>query len=161
MLQTPVKPKVLFICHDQHVLSPIAQALLHHYAGDTIEALSAGLYPQQIHPLVEPALRHQGFLSPLPEPRSLGEYWGGKLRVAHTVLLDAPSAQALPITPYSRDRAVWTVEGYPAPDLDQADLERIIQSLEAHILASLPSFQSIPPLRPLALALGIKDFLNS
>ncbi|MEL6148509.1 MAG: arsenate reductase ArsC [Chloroflexota bacterium] len=47
-----MKPSILFICIGNWTRSQMAETFVHHYAGDRIEAFSAGIQPQpDIHPM--------------------------------------------------------------------------------------------------------------
>ena len=51
------KPKVLFMCTGNTARSQMAEAFLRAYAGDHFDVHSAGLEPQEIHPLTFRVMR--------------------------------------------------------------------------------------------------------
>ena len=60
MTEADTKSRVLFLCTHNAARSQMAEAFLHHYAGDRFEVLSAGLVPTQVHPLTRQVLTETG-----------------------------------------------------------------------------------------------------
>jgi protein-tyrosine-phosphatase len=52
--------RVLFLCTGNSARSQIAQALLEHRSGGTIEALSAGSHPKPLHPNAVRVMQRRG-----------------------------------------------------------------------------------------------------
>ena len=55
------KPRVLFLCSGNSARSQMAEAFLRAYAGDHVDAYSAGLEPTEIHPLTVCVMQERGF----------------------------------------------------------------------------------------------------
>ncbi|MBM5574190.1 low molecular weight phosphatase family protein [Deefgea sp. CFH1-16] len=71
-----MKPySVLFICTDNAIRSPIAEAIMNHYAADRFVAYSAGSNAQaELHPLTIATLQHFG-LTPPSQPKSWNTFF--------------------------------------------------------------------------------------
>lgn len=69
-----MKQRALFICSDNGCLSPMAAALANHDFGDRLEAFSAGLAPQKLHPYVVTVMGELGIDISQREPAPLGKF---------------------------------------------------------------------------------------
>ncbi|WP_410665209.1 ArsR family transcriptional regulator [Amycolatopsis sp. lyj-84] len=58
--RTASRPKVLFVCTGNSGRSPMAEALLRHRAGASVEVSSAGSHPKPLHPHAVRALAERG-----------------------------------------------------------------------------------------------------
>ena len=54
------KIRVLFLCTTNSARSQMAEAFLRHYFGDRFEAYSAGIEPNDIHPLTRKVMGEIG-----------------------------------------------------------------------------------------------------
>jgi len=54
------RPRVLFLCTGNSSRSQIAEALLEHMSGGTVEAVSAGSHPKPLHPNAVRVMRKRG-----------------------------------------------------------------------------------------------------
>nr|HID57868.1 flavin reductase [Desulfobacterales bacterium] len=65
---------ILFVCTENACRSQMASALAQYYAGDRIEAGSAGSAPaEEINPLMEEVMREKGIDMAFRKPKSIGE----------------------------------------------------------------------------------------
>jgi protein-tyrosine-phosphatase len=64
--------RVLFLCTGNSARSQIAEAMLRHHAGDTVEAASAGSHPKPVHPATLRVLRERGIDPGEPASKHLG-----------------------------------------------------------------------------------------
>lgn len=59
-LQIAPAPRVLFLCTENSARSQMAEGLLRHLAGDTLEVVSAGSQPSEVHPAAIRVLAQMG-----------------------------------------------------------------------------------------------------
>lgn len=70
------KTKVLFLCTGNSARSQMAEAYLHHYAGDRYEAHSAGLDPKGINPYTMRVMKEVGISLDEQSSKSVSAYLG-------------------------------------------------------------------------------------
>jgi arsenate reductase (thioredoxin) len=104
------KPRVLFLCANNSARSQIAEALLRHRAGDRFEALSAGLTPKPVHPLVEPVLREAGLEVPRDlNAKRVGPFLGSR-SIRYAIIIGEPDERDCPkIFPFATRTIRWAV----------------------------------------------------
>ena len=73
------KIKVLFLCTGNSARSQMAEAFLRTFARDKYEAYSAGLEPEEIHPLTRVAMEEIGIDISSQYSKALKEYMGKML----------------------------------------------------------------------------------
>ncbi len=70
------KTRVLFLCIHNSARSQMAEAFLRSYAGDRYEVYSAGVRPDEIHPLTRQVMSEVGIDLRDQRSKSLNEYMG-------------------------------------------------------------------------------------
>lgn len=116
------KPTVLFLCADNSVRGPIAEALLRHRCGDRYDCCSAGLTPKPVHPMVATALREIGVESDDLAPKGIGSFLGRR-GVRHAVILrGAGETEGPRIFPFAAQTVHWDVSD-PTRDLQTVEEE--------------------------------------
>ncbi len=68
--------RVLFLCTENSARSQMAEALLRHLSGGSVEAYSAGSHPTRLHPQAKQVLEEQGITTHELRAKSLGEFLG-------------------------------------------------------------------------------------
>ena len=138
---------VLFLCRDNAVLSPMAEALLNHWGRGRYVAASAGWEPAAgIHALTASVLRRAQLFPAVLKPRSWSDL----------VTEDAPAFRFLVVLGHAMpDRDVFGVKGDPllahwqvldpllhpaAAEAKERSFERALREIEARVklFASLP-----------------------
>lgn len=147
MSEPPAGTPVLFLCRDNAILSPMAEALLNHWGRGRFRALSAGWEPAAgMHELTARVLRRAQLFPAIQKPRAWTEL----------AVEDAPTFRILVLLGYVMpDRDVFGVKGNPIlahwPILDplsppspaeakERAFERALREIEARVklFASLP-----------------------
>lgn len=138
---------VLFLCRDNAVLSPIAEALLNHWGRGRFRACSAGWRPAPgVHALAVRALRRAELVPTFLRPRSwteLGEADAPAFRFLVFLGRELPDTLA---PPFKGDPilARWHVDdpsgGAGTAEMQDRAFERALREIEARVklFASLP-----------------------
>lgn len=144
------KPFVLFVCSRNSARSQMAEGLLRHLAGDSVEVGSAGVEPGTLSPFAVQALAERGIDISAQRAKSIREYLG-RVLVDHLIIVCDAAAQSCPaVWPNMRERHNWpfpdpaAVDGTDAQKL--AAFREVRDALESHLttwLASKPT--GIPP----------------
>ncbi len=120
------KDRVLFVCVHNSARSQMAEAFLNRLVGDRFEALSAGLEPGTINPLVVEAMQELGIdISRNQTKSAFGFFERGELFSAVITVCDESSGEQCPIFPGVTRREHWsfpdpsTFTGTPAERLEQ------------------------------------------
>ena len=103
------KPKVLFLCTGNTARSQMAEAFLRAYAGDHFDVYSAGLEPQEIHPLTVRVMREAGFDLTGHRAKGLNEFLG-KLHFGYLVTVCDRAHETCPVFPGMGTRIFWPFE---------------------------------------------------
>jgi arsenate reductase (thioredoxin) len=138
---------VLFLCRDNAILSPMAEALLNHWGRGRFRALSAGWEPAAgVHELTARVLRRAQLLPAVLKPRGWSELAGE----------EGPGFRILVVLGHVMpERDVFGVKGNPllahwqihdplaqtgAADAKERAFERALREIEARVklFASLP-----------------------
>ena len=94
------KKRVLFVCVHNSARSQMAEAFLNSLAGDTFEAMSAGLEPGVINPLVVEVMKEIGIdISHNKTKSAFDLYKKGELFSYVIAVCDAASAELCPLFP--------------------------------------------------------------
>jgi arsenate reductase len=80
------RKNVLVLCTRNTARSQMAEAVLRKLAGDRFNVYSAGLRPDQIHPMVEPIMNEIGIDVSGHYSKDVGEYLG-TLAVHHLIIV--------------------------------------------------------------------------
>jgi protein-tyrosine-phosphatase len=100
-----VRTRVLFVCTDNAVQSPAAEAILRALGEDRFEPHSAGVAPtSRVDPRVVAALRAHNFVPPTNGPKGLDGLQGGAFDYLVTLCDDA---QAPTASLRARERLHW------------------------------------------------------
>lgn len=107
------KKKVLFICIHNSARSQMAEAFLRNSCGDEFEALSAGLEPGKLNPIVVEAMQEIGIDISENETKSVFDMFKSGQMFAYVITVcDEASAQRCPIFPGVTTRLHWS---FPDP----------------------------------------------
>ncbi|WP_288841558.1 arsenate reductase ArsC [uncultured Deefgea sp.] len=119
-----MKPySVLFICTDNAIRSPMAEAMMNHFAADRFMAYSAGRQAlAELHPLTLATLQHFGVTPPSP-PKSWNTFLlaGAPEMDFIFTLDDATTNEVCPSWPGGALTAHWNVED---PSLRYQEMDR-------------------------------------
>ena len=137
------RPRVLFLCTGNSSRSQIAEALLEHMSGGTVEAVSAGSHPKPLHPNAVRVMRKRGIDISAKRTKHLDEFQAARFDLVIT-LCDRVR-EVCPEFPAHPQLAHWSIpdpalEGptmrasYPAFDRTAGDLETRIRFL-LHLLS--------------------------
>jgi arsenate reductase len=105
------KTRVLFICTHNSARSQIAEAFLNKLAGDRFEAMSAGLAPTVINPLVIESMKEAGIdLSDKKTKSVFDLYKKGELFSYVIAVCDKESAEKCPTFAGITERIDWSFD---------------------------------------------------
>lgn len=101
------KIRVLFLCIHNTSRSQMAEAFLRSLAGDEFEAYSAGLEPQEIHPLAIAAMLERGIDISAQHAKPLSEFMG-RVHFAYLITVCERAERECPTTfPGMGQRLFW------------------------------------------------------
>ena len=115
---TEAKPIVLFLCTRNSIRSQMAEAWLRWHAGDRFIAASAGLEPDQIHPITTQVMEEVGI--PLVGHRSkpISEFLG-RVAVRHIFVVCESAEKNCPrLWPFGGQLSFWPFEDPVSPLAD-------------------------------------------
>ena len=106
----PRRLKILCVCSDNAVLSPMAQAFLSRHGGDRFDVHSAGIDPIGIDPLTVLVMAEVGYDLSGRQSGDLDRHWG-RTPPDYLVVVDSQADAALP-APWPRPgrRIYWPLE---------------------------------------------------
>jgi arsenate reductase len=108
-----MKKKVLFICIHNSARSQMAEAFLNRICGGQFEALSAGLEPGKLNPLVVEVMREAGLDISGNQTKSVFDMVNSGAKFDYVITVcDETSAERCPILPGAGQRLHW---GFPDP----------------------------------------------
>jgi len=120
--------RVLFLCTGNSARSQMAEAFVRHYAGDAMEAYSAGLEPKEIHPLTRQVMEEIGLDLHGQYAKSVTEYMG-KVHFGYLVTVCSNAEERCPaVFPGVAQRLHWGFEDPAAfAGSDEAKLAKFRQ----------------------------------
>ena len=122
------RPVVLFLCTHNSCRSQMAEGFLRHLAGDSVEVLSAGLSPTEVHPLAIRAMADAGIDISDQRSKDVKGILGEK-PITHAVFVCASAEENCPsIYPFALQRHSWPFED-PA-EFEGTDEERYQKFIE-------------------------------
>src|SRR5713226_2313405 len=101
------KRRVLILCTGNSVRSQMAEGLLRHLGGDTLEVHSAGTAPVGVSPLAIEAMREISIDISTHRSKSASEFEGQRFDTVITVCDSA--AEACPVFPGAPKRIHWSI----------------------------------------------------
>lgn len=105
-----MQTRVLFLCTGNTARSQMAEAFLRRYAGDHLEAYSAGLEPAEIHPYVHRVMEEIGIDLAGQRSKHIDEYTG-KLHFGYTITVCSLAEERCPsVFPGMGQRLHWAFE---------------------------------------------------
>jgi arsenate reductase len=115
------KPNVLFVCIHNSARSQMAEAFLNLISGGRFQALSAGLEPGRLNPVVVEAMREVGIdISGNPTKSVADMIQSGRVFEWVVTVCDEASAERCPVFPGGARRLHW---GFPDPSSFQGTAE--------------------------------------
>jgi arsenate reductase (thioredoxin) len=104
------KIKVLFLCTGNSARSQMAEAFLRTLAGDKYEAYSAGLEPEEIHPLTRAVMEEIGIDISSQYSKALKDYMG-KMHFGYLITVCSEADKRCPsVFPGMGQRLHWDLE---------------------------------------------------
>ncbi len=108
-----MKQRILFVCIHNSARSQMAEAFVNHICPESFEAMSAGLEPGKLNPLVVEAMQEIGINISGNATKSVAEMLRSGLDFSHVVTVcDEASAERCPFFPGGGERLHW---GFPDP----------------------------------------------
>jgi len=115
------KGKVLFVCIHNSARSQIAEAFLNQMCGEQFEALSAGIEPGKLNPVVVEAMQEIGIDISRNQTKSVDSMLKSRTTFSYVVTVcDETSAERCPVFPGPTRRLHW---GFPDPSALQGSHE--------------------------------------
>jgi arsenate reductase (thioredoxin) len=104
------KLRVLFLCTGNSARSQMAEALTRQYAGDKVEAYSAGLEPKGLHPMTIKVMQEIGIDMAAQRSKPLSDYLG-KIHFSYLVTVCGHADKNCPaVFPGMGQRLHWEFE---------------------------------------------------
>lgn len=103
------KPKVLFLCTHNSARSQMAEAFVKKYAGDRIEAKSAGLEPDRVHPFAKQVMEEVGCDMSGHSSKDVTDFLGSE-HFGYVITVCANAEARCPIFPGPCIRLHWPLE---------------------------------------------------
>jgi protein-tyrosine-phosphatase len=132
----PVPPavRVLFLCTGNSSRSQLAEALLRHLAGDTLQVSSAGSHPKAVHPHAVAVMAEHGIGMTGARAKQLDEFTAQ--RFDYVITLCDVVREVCPEFPGPAEQIHWSIpdparepDGYPAFQRTAAELAGRIRFL--------------------------------
>ena len=118
------KTRVIFLCCHNAVTSQMAEAFVKHYVGDKFDVFSAGLKPENIHPMTAQVMQEIGINLSSHKAEPLRKYWG-KTTFDYLITVCTKAEQECFIFPGVSHRLHWPIEHVVTSDQHvSADLEK-------------------------------------
>jgi arsenate reductase (thioredoxin) len=134
------KLKVLFLCTGNSARSQMAEALTRHYAGDVIEAYSAGLEPKGLHPLTLEVMQEIGIDMGMHASKPLSDYLG-KMHFSYLITVCGHADKNCPaVFPGMGQRLHWEFEDPAAVSGTEAERLQKFREIRDQIQAKVRSW---------------------
>ena len=104
------KPRVLFLCTGNSARSQMAEALLRKYAGDVLEAHSAGLEPKRVNPLTVQVMQEAGIDISNQQSKGIETYLGKTFFQYLITVCDDADQNCPTVWPGVHTRLHWSFE---------------------------------------------------
>jgi arsenate reductase len=140
---TPTKRRVLILCTGNSARSQMAEGLLRHLGGDTVEAHSAGTRPVGVNPLAIEAMREIGVDISGHCSKSVAEFDGQRFDTVITVCDNA--AEQCPIFPGAPQRLHWSLPDPAAAHGSHEEKLNAFRSVRDNLKARLCKLLSAGP----------------
>ena len=131
------RKNVLILCTRNTARSQMAEALVRKYAGERFNVYSAGLQPDQVHPIVEPVMNEIGVDIRGQYSKDVGVYLG-RMTVHHLIIVcDQVEKNCPKLFPGALRRHFWPFDdpasfvGSPAATLEK--FRAVRDQIEARI----------------------------
>jgi len=113
--------KVLFLCTGNSARSQMAEAFARHYAGDALEAYSAGLEPKGVHPLTVKVMEEIGIDMRAHTSKPLSDFLG-KIHFSYLITVCGQADKNCPaVFPGMGRRLHWGFEDPAAATGDEEE----------------------------------------
>ncbi|MBF0476489.1 MAG: arsenate reductase ArsC [Deltaproteobacteria bacterium] len=123
----------------------MAEAFLHHLAGDRFEASSAGFEPTCINPLVIEVMREEGFDLSDHQTKSVFElYKQGKLYRYIITVCDESTGQRCPVFPGIAKRLHWSFDDPASFTGSHEEKLALTRKVRDEIMATIQDWLSGP-----------------
>ena len=133
MTETDTILRVLFLCTHNAARSQMAEAFLHHYAGDRFEVLSAGLVPTQVHPLTRQVLTETGLDPSRLRAKGLNDVLG-RVRIQHAIIVCDQGEEDCPrLYPFALHTLYWPFDDPTQAEGSQEERLRIFRAVRDQI----------------------------
>lgn len=121
-----MKQRVLILCTANSARSQMAEGLLRHLAGDTLEVFSAGAKPSVVNPFAIQAMQQRGIDISQHRSKHLNEFLNTEFDFVVTVC-DA-AAETCPVFPGKAQRIHWS---FPDPAaVEGSDEEKLASFIQ-------------------------------
>ena len=140
--------RVLFLCTGNSARSQIAEAFVRKYAGDSLEAHSAGLEPKGINPYTVEVMREVGLDLSANQSKGVEVYLGKVLFQTLITVCDHADKNCPTVWPGVNTRLHWSFEDPAAfegsPEETMVKFRQVRDQIDARVRAWLES-RNIPP----------------
>ena len=134
------KIKVLFLCTGNSARSQMAEAFARHYAGNAIEAYSAGLEPKGVHPLTVKVMEEIGIDMRPHTSKPLSDYLG-KIHFSYLVTVCGQADKNCPaVFPGMGQRLHWEFDDPVAATGGEDDRLQIFRQIRDLIRSRVIEF---------------------
>ncbi|HLY62743.1 MAG TPA: arsenate reductase ArsC [Terriglobia bacterium] len=130
--------KVLILCTGNSARSQMAEGLLRHDTGDTVQAYSAGTKPTHVRPEAIAAMGEVGIDISRQRSKSVDEFSGQKFDTVITVCDNAK--ESCPVFPAGTKRIHWSIEDPAAVMGSEAERLAAFRRIRDELRARLRDF---------------------
>lgn len=130
--------RVLLLCKNNSVLSPMAEAYFRNFAGDSSEVYCAGVEKRKVDPLVISLLKEDGIELNLGNPHQLEEY--SHIDFDYILSFDQESEEALHHLPSRPVKYHFDIHRLIPDDLSNENKEVVYRNVRDEIKKTIRSF---------------------